>query len=74
MSKLRVQCFAISIDGFGAGLGQDLQNPLGVRGPELMEWFLHTRLWQRMHGDDAGETGIDNGMAEQWTASSSMTG
>jgi len=35
VSKVRVLSFAISIDGFGAGPGQDLQNPLGVRGPEL---------------------------------------
>jgi dihydrofolate reductase len=65
MSKLRVQSFAISIDGYGAGPNQDLRNPLGVRGPELMEWFLHTRVWRKMHGQDDGETGIDNGMAEQ---------
>src|SRR6266852_4243049 len=65
VSKLRVQSFAISIDGYGAGPNQDLQNPLGVRGPELMEWFFHTRLWRRMHGDDDGETGVDNGIAEQ---------
>ena len=65
MSKLRVQSFAISIDGYGAGPNQDLQNPLGVRGPELMEWFFHTRVWRRMHGQDDGETGVDNGMAEQ---------
>jgi len=50
MSKLRVQNFGISIDGYGAGPNQDLQNPLGVRGPELMEWFFHTRVWRRMHG------------------------
>ena len=49
MSKLRVQNFGISIDGYGAGPNQDLQNPLGVRGPELMEWFFHTRVWRRMH-------------------------
>jgi hypothetical protein len=48
VSKLRVQSFAISIDGYGAGPNQDLQNPLGVQGPELMEWFFHTRLWRRM--------------------------
>ncbi|HEV3018425.1 MAG TPA: dihydrofolate reductase family protein [Burkholderiaceae bacterium] len=65
MSKLRVQSFAISIDGFGAGLNQDLQNPLGVRGPELMEWFFQTRLWRRTHGLDDGESGVDNGIAEQ---------
>ena len=65
MSKLRVQCFAISIDGYGAGINQDLQNPLGVRGAELMEWFFHTRLWRKMQGEDDGETGIDNRIAEQ---------
>src|SRR5258707_3015042 len=65
VTKLRVQSFAISIDGYGAGPNQDLQNPLGVRGPELMEWFFHTRVWRRMHGHDDGETGVDNGIAEQ---------
>jgi dihydrofolate reductase len=62
MAKLRVQSFAISIDGFP---NQDLQNPLGVRGPELFEWFFATRVWRRMHDLDDGETGIDNGIAEQ---------
>jgi dihydrofolate reductase len=65
MAKLRVNSFAISIDGYGAGPDQDLNNPLGVRGPELMEWFFHTRLWQQMYGEGNGETGIDNDMAEQ---------
>ena len=65
MSKLRVQSFAISIDGYGAGPDQSLQNPLGIRGPELMEWFFSTRVWRTMHGQPDGETGIDNGMAEQ---------
>ncbi len=32
MSKLRVHSFSISIDGYGAGPDQDLENPLGVRG------------------------------------------
>ena len=65
MSKLRVQSFAISLDGYGAGPRQDLQNPLGVRGPGLMEWFFHTRVWGQTHGEGAGETGVDNRMAEQ---------
>jgi len=66
MSKLRVQSFAVSIDGFGAGPSQSLQNPLGVRGPELMEWFFPTRFFRRMHAArDDGETGTDNAMAEQ---------
>jgi len=65
MSKVRVHSFAISIDGFGAGPKQDLQNPLGLNGPELMEWFFHTRAWRTMHGEEEGETGIDNQVAEQ---------
>ena len=64
-SKLRVLSFAISIDGYGAGPNQDLKHPLGVRGHEMMEWFLHTRAWRSMHGQKDGETGIDNGIAEQ---------
>jgi len=65
MPKLRVQSFAISLDGYGAGPSQDLQNPLGLRGPELMEWFMHTRLWRQMQGAGDGETGVDNRIAEQ---------
>jgi dihydrofolate reductase len=64
VSKLRVQSFGISLDGYGAGPGQDLQNPLGVNGHELMEWVFHTRVWRRMHGYTDGETGIDNDLAE----------
>lgn len=66
MSKLRVQNFAISIDGYGAGPNQSLQNPLGVNGFDLMQWFIHTREWKQNHeGKAGGETGIDNRMAEQ---------
>jgi dihydrofolate reductase len=65
VSKLRVQSFAISLDGYGAGPRQDLENPLGVGGPELMEWFFNTRLWRQKQSLDGGETGIDNRMAEQ---------
>ena len=65
MSKLRVQAFGLSLDGFGAGPDQSLDHPLGVRGPELMEWFFPTRVFRRMQGMDDGETGVDNRMAEQ---------
>lgn len=66
MSKLRVQSFAVSLDGYGAGPDQDLENPLGVDGFRLMEWFFPTRVFRRMHGDGAeGETGVDNRMAEK---------
>jgi dihydrofolate reductase len=65
MSRLVVRCFAISIDGFGAGTSQDLQNPLGVRGPELFDWFFRTQTFQKMHGGEGGETGVDDEIAAQ---------
>jgi len=65
MSRLLVRSFAVSIDGFGAGPDQDLQNPLGVNGPELMEWFFNTRTWRRMQGLSGGETGVDDQIAER---------
>jgi dihydrofolate reductase len=65
MSKVLVRSYAVSIDGYGAGSNQDLQNPLGVRGTELMDWFFHTRVWGKIHGGDDGETGVDNEIAEQ---------
>jgi dihydrofolate reductase len=68
VSKLRVHSFAISIDGYGAGPSQDLQNPLGVGGTELFEWFFRTRTWQRMHGNEGGETGTDDDIAAQGLA------
>ena len=65
MSKLRVLSYSVSLDGFSAGTDQSLEFPLGVRGPELMEWFFPTRVFQRMYGSGDGETGIDNGFAER---------
>jgi dihydrofolate reductase len=65
MSKVKVAAFSISIDGFGAGPQQDLENPLGVRGFELHNWFLRTEVFNKMHGKTGGTTGIDNDVAAQ---------
>ncbi len=65
MASVLVRSFAISLDGYGAGPDQSLGNPLGVRGPELMEWFFATRSWRRMHGEDGGEVGVDDAVAAQ---------
>lgn len=63
MSKLRVQSFSISLDGFGAGPGQDLENPMGAGGMALHEWVFPTRTFQGMHGGGAGATGVDDDFA-----------
>ncbi len=66
MAKLRVECFGVSLDGFGAGPSQSLENPLGVRGPELMGWVFPTRMFKAMHGGggEGGEIGVDNTQAD----------
>jgi dihydrofolate reductase len=64
MGKLGVRCFSVSLDGFGAGPNQDLQNPLGVGGMGLHDWLLSTRTFQKIHGSgDGGDTGIDDDFA-----------
>ena len=63
MSKVRVHSFSLSIDGFGAGLHQSLEDPLGAGGPEMFDWFFKTRTFQQMHGGDGGATGVDDGFA-----------
>jgi dihydrofolate reductase len=65
MSKVKVGAFSVSIDGFGAGPRQDLQNPLGVRGTELHNWFFHAEIFKKVHGQSGGTTGIDNDFAAQ---------
>ena len=65
MSKLRVAAFSMSIDGFGAGPRQSLNDPLGVGGPAIMLWAFTTRTFQNMHGAGGGETGIDDDFARR---------
>jgi dihydrofolate reductase len=65
VAKVRVSSFAVSLDGYGAGPHQDLENPIGVGGLALMDWFFPTRTWQHMHGHAGGETGVDDEIAEQ---------
>jgi dihydrofolate reductase len=65
MSRVRVLAFSVSLDGFSAGPDQALEQPLGVRGPELMGWVFPTRSFMAMHGQPGlpvtGETGVDDG-------------
>ncbi len=63
MSHLLVQNFGVSLDGFAAGPHQNLEQPLGVNGPEMMEWFFPTRTFQTMFGNAEGETGVDDSIA-----------
>lgn len=63
MSKLRVGNFSLSLDGYGAGPDQSPENPLGVGGEALHDWFIPTRTFQRVHGKEGGTTGVDDDFA-----------
>ena len=63
MSKVRVAAFSISLDGYGAGPEQSLENPLGRGAEELHNWFIPTHTFQAMYGKDEGTTGIDEEFA-----------
>ncbi|HEX7479176.1 MAG TPA: dihydrofolate reductase family protein [Polyangiales bacterium] len=71
MSKVRVNAFGITIDGYGAGPDQDLANPMGAGGMALHQWVLGTKTFQRMHadfaasliGDEVAREGVDDDFA-----------
>jgi dihydrofolate reductase len=64
MSRVRVESFTISLDGYGAGPNQDLDHPLGVGGTDLHQWLFPTRTLQRaLFGKDGGTVGVDDDFA-----------
>lgn len=67
MTRVRVESFTISADGYGAGPDQGMDNPLGVGAEALHEWIVSTRSWRQMHGKEGGATGVDDDFAERGT-------
>jgi dihydrofolate reductase len=65
MTKVRVAGFTISLDGFGAGREQSLENPLGKGGRELHAWMFGTRMFRTMIGKDGGSDGVDQAYAHR---------
>jgi dihydrofolate reductase len=66
MTKVKVNCFSLSLDGFGAGPNQSLENPLGVRGTEVHNWMFPTKTFQQMvMGRSGGTEGVDNSFVER---------
>jgi dihydrofolate reductase len=65
MTRVRVLAYGVTLDGYSAGPNQGLENPLGMNGIEMMDWYLQTRAWRSSHGQEGGETGVDHAMAEQ---------
>ena len=66
MARVRVDGFTISLDGYGAGPNQDINNPLGVGGTELHQWLFPTQTFQKvLFGKDGGTSGIDDDFASR---------
>ncbi len=63
MQKLRVESFTISVDGFGAGADQSLDNPMGVGSAGLHKWAVETKTFHEMWGQEGGTTGTDEEFA-----------
>jgi len=63
MTRVRVETFTISLDGYGAGRDQGLDHPLGVGGDALHDWVISTRAWREKHGEEGGVGGIDGDFA-----------
>ncbi len=65
MTKIKVACYTISLDGFGAGPSQTREVPLGVGGEELHTWMFSTKSFREMTKQGGGSEGIDNGFVER---------
>jgi len=63
MTRVRIAGFSVSLDGFGAGPEQSLDDPLGKRGLELHEWFFGTKTFRAMIGGGGGSDGVDERFA-----------
>lgn len=63
MGRVRVAGFSVSLDGFGAGPEQSLQDPLGKRGQELHRWLVGTKTFKAMFGEGGGSEGVDESYA-----------
>ena len=63
MTRFRVNAFGISMDGFGAGAEQSLDNPMGVGGLAMHGWAFETKTFRAMHGGEGGSTGVDEEFA-----------
>ena len=65
MSLARVHNFAISLDGFGTGEGQNAELHFGHAGQRLHEWMFETSYWSQRGEPSGGSGGVDDAFA-QW--------
>jgi dihydrofolate reductase len=63
MGKVKVGGFSVSLDGFGAGPNQSMDNPIGINGHSVHGWLFNTKMFHQMTGKPGGESGVDNDFA-----------
>jgi dihydrofolate reductase len=62
---LRVNSFTVSLDGYGAGPDQSVEDPLGVGGEQVHDWLVGTRTFRTLFGNEGGSTGVDDEFAQR---------
>ena len=72
MARLRMN-IAMSLDGFVAGPGQSLENPLGVGGMGLHEWAFALAAWRAPHGKGGGEVNASTAVMQDTLANVGAT-
>ncbi|SDU71231.1 Dihydrofolate reductase [Jiangella alkaliphila] len=58
--KLRVHMYSVSVDGYGAGPDQSLENPLGIGGEDLHDWAIATPTFDAADPTAAAPVGVDD--------------
>jgi dihydrofolate reductase len=64
VSRLRFR-ISMSLDGFVAGPGQSVDDPLGIGGTRLHEWAFPLAVWRAMHGLQGGEVNESTRVVEE---------
>jgi dihydrofolate reductase len=72
MPRLRFH-ISMSLDGFVAGPGQSVDNPLGTGGMRLHQWVFPLRAWREMQGLQGGETNKNTRVIEELLANIGAT-
>ena len=72
MSKLRLS-ITMSLDGYTSGASQSEENPLGIGGMELHEWFFPLEAFREMHGEKGGDVNASSPVVEERRANIGAT-
>jgi dihydrofolate reductase len=68
MTKVR-SSFSMSLDGFSAGPNQSLEEPLGVGGERLHDWFVSLAVFAEIQGEEnpQGDVNASTDVVRGWT-------